>query len=100
MGSPSRSRPWFATVLLWIGTAILIVLFLAGGIQKLTAALITLDMVGGVITTLRFAEDDRALLSLSLLAIAVLIGVARWPQFWGRLPWEARRSMSQGSTST
>jgi uncharacterized membrane protein YphA (DoxX/SURF4 family) len=113
-------------VLLWIGTAVLLVLFLAGGIQKLTqetsalrdfarwgyplwfmlvigavelssaililiprlafagAALICLDMIGAVITTLRFAEDDRALLSLILLAIAVLISIARWPQFWGR----------------
>ena len=36
MGGLSRSRPWYATVLLWIGTAILFVLLLAGGIQKLT----------------------------------------------------------------
>jgi uncharacterized membrane protein YphA (DoxX/SURF4 family) len=127
--------------LLWIGTAILFVLFLAGGIQKLTqetsalrdfarwqyplwfmlvigavelgsamlilvprlafagAALIVLDMAGGAITTLRFAEDDRALLSLFLLAIALLLAVARWPQFWGRLPREARRSLSRRSTS-
>jgi hypothetical protein len=128
-------------VLLWLGTAVLFVLFLAGGIQKLTqetsalrdfarwqyplwfmlvigavelssamlilvprlafagAALIVLDMAGGVITTLRFAEEDRALLSLSLLAIAGLVALARWPQFWGRLLLQARRSMSPSGTS-
>jgi hypothetical protein len=37
MARSSRSRPWFATVLLWIGTVILFILFLAGAIQKLTA---------------------------------------------------------------
>jgi putative oxidoreductase len=120
-----RTRPWFATVLLWIGTIILCILFLAGGIQKLTeetsalrdfahwqyplwfmlvigavelgsallllvppmafagAALIILDMAGGIVTMVRFGEDDRAVLSLIILAIAVLIAVARWPQFWG-----------------
>ncbi len=141
MSGLSRRRPWFATVLLWIGTAVLFVLFLAGGIQKLTeetsalrdfarwqyplwfmlvigavelgsaiiilvprlafagAALIALDMVGGVITTLRFAQDDRAFLSLFLFIIAALISFARWPQFWGRVPLDARRSISHGSTS-
>ena len=136
MSDFSRPRPWFVTALLWIGTAILFALFLAGGIQKLTqessalrdfahwhyspwfmlvigtiefssaililiprlafagAALIALDMVGGVITTVRFAQDDRALLSLFLLAVAVLISIARWPQFWGRLPLVTRRLMS------
>jgi uncharacterized membrane protein YphA (DoxX/SURF4 family) len=126
MGGLARPRSWFATVLLWIGTAVLLVLFLAGGIQKLTqetsalrdfarwgyplwfmlvigavelscaililvprlafagSALICLDMIGAAITTLRFAEDERALLSLILLAIAVLVSIARWPQFWGR----------------
>jgi putative oxidoreductase len=36
MARLSRTRPWFATILLWIGTVILFILFLAGGIQKLT----------------------------------------------------------------
>lgn len=139
MGGLSQPRPWFATALLWIGTACLFILFLAGGIQKLTqetsalrdfarwqypvwfmlvigavelsgacliliprlafvgAALITLDMVGGVITTLRVAEDERALLSAFLLAVAVLICIARWPQFWGRALLKTRRSLPQGS---
>jgi len=126
MAGVSRSRPWFATVLLWIGTVILFVLFLAGGIQKLTqetsalhdfarwqypvwfmlvvgavefasailvlippvafagACVIAIDMIGAVTTTLRFGEDDRAVLSLILLAIGVMIALARWPGFLGR----------------
>jgi len=141
MARSSRSRPWFATILLWMGTTILFILFLAGGIQKLTeessarhdfahwqyplwfmlvigtvelgsallllipptafagAALIVLDMTGGLITTLRFGEDERAVLSLILLVIAVLIAVARWPLFWGHALGVGRRSMSPDSTS-
>ena len=139
MAHSSRSRPWFATVLLWIGTVMLFILFLAGGIQKLTeessalrdfahwqyplwfmlviggvelgsallvlvppvafagAALIVLDMAGGIVTTLRFGEDDRAVLSLILLVVAVLIAVARWPRFWGHAL-RGRRSMAPDTT--
>ena len=135
MAELSRSRPWFATVLLWMGTAILFILFLAGGIQKLTqetsalrdfaywhyplwfmfvvgavelvsallvlippvafmgAALIAIDMIGGVATTLRFGEDDRAILSLALLAISLAVALARWPGFWGRRWLRGQRSV-------
>lgn len=51
-------------------------------------------MVGGVIATLRFGEDDRAFFSLSLLIISVLIAVARWPQLWGRNLFVERRVIS------
>jgi uncharacterized membrane protein YphA (DoxX/SURF4 family) len=140
MACLSRTRPWFATVLLWIGTIILFILFLAGGIQKLTeetsalrdfahwqypvwfmlvigavelgsallllvpsmasagAALIVLDMAGGMVTTLRFGEGDRAGLSLILLVIAVLIAVARWPKFWGNALVARRRSIMPDTT--
>jgi putative oxidoreductase len=126
MAGPSRLRPWFATLLLWIGTVILFILFLAGGIQKLTqetsalrdfaqwqypvwfmlvvgavelggailvlippvalagASLIAIDMIGAVATTLRFGQVDRALLSLVLLAISLVVALARWPGFMGR----------------
>jgi putative oxidoreductase len=140
MARTSRSRPWYATVLLWTGTVILFIEFLAGGIQKLTeqsstlrdfahwqyplwfmlvigavelgsallllvppvafagAALIVLDMAGGVVTTVRFGETDRALLSLILLVIAVLIAVARWPGFWGHSLVAGRTSIAPDAT--
>jgi putative oxidoreductase len=140
MARSSRSRPWYATVLLWTGTVILVIEFLAGGIQKLTeqsstlrdfahwqyplwfmlvigavelvgallilvppvafagAALIVLDMAGGVVTTVRFGENDRAVLSLLLLVIAVLIAVARWPGFWGHALVAGRRSITLDTT--
>jgi putative oxidoreductase len=135
MAGVSRSRPWFATVLLWIGTVILFVLFLAGGIQKLTqetsalrdfahwqypvwfmlvvgavelgsailvlippvafagASLIAIDMIGGLATTLRFGQDDRALLTLILLVISLVVALARWPGFWGRSSFLSKRSL-------
>jgi uncharacterized membrane protein YphA (DoxX/SURF4 family) len=122
-------------VLLWIGTVILFVLFLAGGIQKLTretsalhdfarwqyplwfmlvvgavelassilvlippvafvgSCLIAIDMIGAVTTTLRFGEDDRAVLSLILLAIGVMVALARWPGFLGRTLLFGKRSV-------
>jgi len=140
MARLSRTRPWFASVLLWIGTAILFILFLAGGIQKLTeetsalrdfarwqyplwfmlvigavelgsallllvpptacagAALIILDMAGAIVTTVRFGEGERAVLSLILLVIAVLIAVARWPQFWGNALTARRKSITPDVT--
>jgi putative oxidoreductase len=140
MAGVSRARPWFATVLLWIGTAILFVLFLAGGIQKLTqetsalrdfshwqyplwfmlvvgavelscailvvippvafagASLIAIDMIGGVVTTLRFGQYDRALLSLILLAISLVVARARWSGFWGRSSRLSRRSLPMTRT--
>jgi uncharacterized membrane protein YphA (DoxX/SURF4 family) len=123
-------------VLLWSGTVILFVLFLAGGIQKLTqetsalrdfahwqypvwfmlvigavelssailvlippvafagASIIAIDMIGAVATTLRFGQDDRALLSLILLAISLVVALARWPGFWGRSSLLRRRSLT------
>jgi uncharacterized membrane protein YphA (DoxX/SURF4 family) len=113
----------------------LFVLFLAGGIQKLTqetsalhdfahwqypvwfmlvvgavefasallvlippvafvgACLIAIDMIGAVATTLRFGEDDRAVLSLILLAIGVMVARARWPGFRGRSLLLGKRSL-------
>jgi putative oxidoreductase len=140
MARSSRSRPWYATVLLWTGTVVLFILFLASGLQKLTeqsstlrdfahwqyplwfmlvigvvelvsallllvppvafagAALIVLDMAGAVVTTLRFGEDARALESLIVLVIAMLIAVVRWPGFWGHAVVAGRRSISPNTT--
>jgi hypothetical protein len=57
------------------------------------ACLIAIDMIGAVATTLRFGEDDRAVLSLILLAIGVMVAVARWPSFRGRNLLIGRRSL-------
>jgi hypothetical protein len=90
---------WFMLVVgaVELGSAILV---LIPPVAFAGASLIAIDMIGGLATTLRFGQDDRALLSLILLVISLVVAFARWPGFRGRSSLLRTRSLSTRSLST